>query len=476
MIISRYLSLLCLLPLMGCAVGPDYIAPEVDTPQAFVSQDVLDALATTSTESAPTNWWQGFTDPLLDEFVAESLVDNYNIRAATARVEAAEAGVRLVDSQNALSSTATIDARAEEQRGINGSNINDSESDIAGLVGLALPLDVFGRYQRRDEAAKAELEAARAELRGVVLAVSTQVAAEYLRMRGNQRQLTLLEESVELQQKTLDIVSSRFESGLSPELDLKRAEAAVASLQADIPPLRESLIRSRNNLATLAGKFPGAYEQLLATRKEIPDFTGQVPAVIPGDVLRMRPDVNQAEADLKQAIATIGVAKAEWLPAFSLAGQLRIGSAGGGGASLDLLTATLQALIQQVMTDGGARRANVTIAQAQAEEALANYRQTMVEAIEEVEAALAALASSQARQEALERAVAASERSFFQAESLYRQGLTSFLDVVDVQRNLASTQQQLASARTNYATQIANLFQALGADITAPTPKESNHE
>jgi NodT family efflux transporter outer membrane factor (OMF) lipoprotein len=470
----RLSLLVCACSLWGCAAGPDYTPPEVDAPAQFVSQEVLEALAAGAGEGAVSaDWWQGFDDPLLDRVVAEAMAENYAIGAAHARVKAAEAQVLLVDSQNALRTTASVEASGEERQGLGNNSNEGSDSDITGLLGLALPLDVFGRYQRRDEAAQAELEAARAALRGAVLDVSTDVAREYLQLRGNQRQLSLLEESVELQKKTLSIVSSRYESGLSPELDLKRAEAAVASLEADIPPLRESLTRARNSLATLAGQFPGAYEALLQQREEIPEFTGQVPAVVPGDVLRMRPDVNEAEAELKQAIANIGVAEAEWLPAFSLAGQLRIGSAGGSGAGLDLLTAALQAIIQQVVTDGGARRANVRIASAQAEEALADYRQTLIEAIEEVEAALAALASSRARQEALERAVDASSRSFFQAESLYRQGLTSFLDVVDVQRSLASTQQQLASARTVYAAQVANLFRALGTAIDAPQRTEA---
>lgn len=124
-------------------------------------------------------------------------------------------------------------------------------------------------------------------------------------------------------------------------------------------------------------------------------------------------------------------------------------------------------MIQQVLTDGGAREAQVEIAKAQAEEILAQYRQFLLNAVEDVEITLAALQSSQSRQESLEKAVQASDRSFFQAESLYRQGLTSFLDVVDAQRVLAAAQQQLASAKTNYAVQIANLFRVLGTRINA---------
>ncbi|MGB1540040.1 MAG: efflux transporter outer membrane subunit, partial [Rickettsiales bacterium] len=429
-----YAPLCALLLATACAAGPDYVRPEVEAPEAFVSQHVLTALAKAEKEkvetTAPSDWWEGFQDPTLNQLVTVALAKNRSIQAAAARLTQAEARYRAVDANNALNIDAGIRGSAEQERGIGNNNVRENDEDLSGSIGFALPIDITGKYRRQAEAAEAEREAAVAALRGTVLAVSTEVATEYLRMRGNQRQLTLLEESVELQEKTLSIVQTRFEAGLSPELDLKRAEAAVASLKADIPAQQESLSRARNRLATLGGKFAGAYEAELQSRQPIPDYAGAIPLVLPGEVLQMRPDVQQAEAELKQAIANIGVAKSEWLPAFDLAGQISIGSASGGGATLDLLTGTLTALIEQALFDGGARSANIHAAKARAEEALAVYYNTLLEAIEEVEATLLALEASQKRQEALAIAVEANKRSFEQAESLYRQGLTSFLDVV----------------------------------------------
>src|SRR5690606_18657277 len=141
----------------------------------------------------------------------------------------------------------------------------DSTDSAAGAsLGLNLPLDIFGRNRREVEAAVAQLEAARADLRAAVLARSSAVAAEYLRLRGNQRQIELLRESIALQEKTLSIVRARYEAGLSPELDLRRAETNVERLRADLPSLEESLVASRHALATLTGRYPGAYEELLS--------------------------------------------------------------------------------------------------------------------------------------------------------------------------------------------------------------------
>src|SRR5690606_24844053 len=148
------------------------------------------------------------------------------------------------------------------------------------------------------------------------------VAAEYLRLRGNQRQLDLLKESIALQEKTLSIVRSRYEAGLSPELDLRRAETSVERLRADLPPLVESLAVSRHALATLTGRYPGAYEEILKEAAEVPRYQYQITAAVPLDVLRNRPDIRAAEAALKQAVAEIGVAEADFYPLFNIIGSV----------------------------------------------------------------------------------------------------------------------------------------------------------
>ena len=281
----------------------------------------------------------------------------------------------------------------------------------------------------------------------------------------------MLRESIALQQKTLSIVKSRFESGLSPELDLRRAETSVENLRADIPSLEESLLNSRNQLASLSGQFPGAYEETLREQKETPVYNNAIPQLVPLEVLSMRPDVRQAEAELKQAIANIGVAEAQYYPVFRLDGALNIGLTEVSSMPVtEVLVASLAALIEQTLISGGSRSANFQIAQALAEEALADYEQALREASEEVETSMAAIQSSSHRQVSLEKAVKSSQRSFSQAETLYQQGLISFLDVVDAQRVLAGAEQALARERTNYATQIAILFRVLAINISDKTP------
>ncbi len=457
----------------SCAVGPEYTPPQIDPPDQFVSQDVFAGLTTEVEAEIPQlkapmnrNWWEGFQDETLNHLVNQALMNNYNIASASARLQDAYAQLMLAESGDKIQIDADLDTGGSQRYEFGDDDDSTTQGDVFGSLSFAWPVDAFGRTRREVEAALARVEEASAAYRSTVLAVSSNVAREYLRLRGNQRQLTLLEESVDLQKQTLNIVQSRYNTGLAPELDLRRAEASVANLEADIPPLQEELINGRNVIDTLTGRFPGRYTEMLSTEEAIPSYKGTIPSLMPMDVLLMRPDVQQAEARLKAAVANIGAAKAEWYPIVRLSKQLSVGGSGVlDGQGVGVLFASIGALIRQVVTDGGERQAVLDSAEARAQEALSNYRQILLLAVEDVERSLSSLQSSLDRQMYLDQAVKASDSSFRQAESLYRLGLTSFIDVVDAQRVLASAQQKLASAKTAYAVEVANLFRVLGVQI-----------
>jgi NodT family efflux transporter outer membrane factor (OMF) lipoprotein len=454
-------------------MGPDYAAPEINAPDSFVSQNVFDQLSSVENTSLPplddslqNNWWDGFNDPMLSELVDDALHHNYAIASAAARLSQAHAQLNLAKSGDKIRMEAGVDSGADERFEFGNGGDSTTSGDLFGSLSFVWPVDAFGRTYREVEAARARVEASSAAYRSVILTVSSNITSEYLLLRGNQKQLALLIESVELQKQTLAIVDSRFKAGLAPELDLRRAEAAVANLEADIPPLREALINSQNSISVLTGQFPGTHTETLVIEKDIPTYNRSIPTLMPMEVLQMRPDVQQAEANLKNAIAAIGAAKADYYPIVQLSKQISLGASGASSdPTVGILFAGIRALIRQVITDGGERDAVFDTASARADEALSNYRQTLLLAVEDVERSLTSLQSSLNRQQSLDQAVNASSRSFFQAESLYKQGLTSFLDVVDAQRVLASAQQQLASARTAYAVEVANLFRVLGTTV-----------
>ncbi|BET26159.1 NodT family efflux transporter outer membrane factor (OMF) lipoprotein [Limnobacter thiooxidans] len=458
----------------ACATAPVNEVPvqSMPTPEAFVAQDILQNLSGVSEAGvASVRWWEGFNDPILDQLIQTSLETNFQIAAAAASVREAKALLALSDTGNSL--LVELDGQLTGQRtdrsnsasntsNSTGSNSRNERNAVIGL-GFALPVDLAGKVDQEVRAAAANLMAVQAGLRAQIISTSTDVAQEYLRLRGNQKQLAMLRDSVALQEKTLAIVQARFESGLSPELDVRRAETSVETLRASVAPLEQALRRSMHQLATLAGQFPGAYDSLLTPVGDLPRYSLGIPPRLPLQVLQARPDVQLAQARFAQAAAEVGVAQADFYPSLDLMANIQVGSSVlNSNPATGILIASLSAVLDQVIYDGGARDARLDAAKARAEIALADYEQVLRTVTLDVENALSAIQASVARQTALNKAVVSSKRSFEQADALYQLGLVSFLDVVDAQRVYANAEQALATEQTSYATLVASLFRALG--------------
>jgi len=457
--------------LSACAVTtPKLPSTETKPPEQFVAQDILQNLSSVKDAGvAGVRWWEGFNDPVLNELVSTSIQNNFQIAAAAARVKEARALLELSEAGDSL--LVELDAEVSGQKSdrdnntsssTGSNNARDERSALLGL-GFTLPIDLAGRVENEVRAAAANLMAEQAGLRAQIIETSTAVAQEYLSLRGNQKQLAMLRESVELQEKTLAIVQARFESGLSPELDVRRAETSVENLRASIAPLQQALQDSRHRLATLSGQFPGAYEQLLKPEGDLPEYGLGIPVSVPFQVIQARPDVQLMQARFAQAAADVGVAQADFYPSIELMANIQIGSTAiNSNPATSILIGSLAALLNQVVYDGGTRDARLNAAVTRAEGALAEYEQVLRVVTQEVENSLTAIESSASRQTALGKAVVSSKRSFEQADALYQLGLVSFLDVVDAQRVYANAEQALATEQTNYATLIAGLFRALG--------------
>lgn len=457
--------------LSACAVTtPKLPSTETKPPEQFVAQEILQNLSSVKDAGvAGVRWWEGFNDPVLNELVSTSIQNNFQIAAAAARVKEARALLELSEAGDSL--LVELDAEVSGQKSdrdnntsssTGSNNARDERSALLGL-GFTLPIDLAGRVENEVRAAAANLMAEQAGLRAQIIETSTAVAQEYLSLRGNQKQLAMLRESVELQEKTLAIVQARFESGLSPELDVRRAETSVENLRASIAPLQQALQDSRHRLATLSGQFPGAYEQLLKPEGDLPEYGLGIPVSVPFQVIQARPDVQLMQARFAQAAADVGVAQADFYPSIELMANIQIGSTAiNSNPATSILIGSLAALLNQVVYDGGTRDARLNAAVARAEGALAEYEQVLRVVTQEVENSLTAIESSSSRQTALGKAVVSSKRSFEQADALYQLGLVSFLDVVDAQRVYANAEQALATEQTNYATLIAGLFRALG--------------
>jgi multidrug efflux system outer membrane protein len=466
--VRRCIAILAALALpAGCTVGPDYVAPDVAVPASYGA----DAALPTAAGGQTGGWWTGFMDPRLDHFVELALSDNLDIAAAAARLAQAEAQVRMVNSGRYPSLDGTIGG--DYERRITGESTRRATAEGSAALGLAWQPDVFGRQFRALQAAQAEAMRQAALRDDLARRTVATVAGTYIELRRSAARLELIDTSLDLQLQTLDIVRQRQGAGLAAELDVSRAAAEVASTRARSGPVTLSLEAARNALAVLTGNMPHGID--ITDNAVVPVYAGGPDIGTPRLLLRRRPDIAAAEANLIAATATIGIAEADLYPALSLAGDLTasISDLSPGGVVKSVIGG-LSAAIGVPLFDAGGRRAQVDFSVAGAQEALYTYRQTLLTALQEVETALVAIQSATLQRDNLGEAVEASESAFAQASALYREGLASFIDILDAQRTLISNRQSLVDAESDLARAVVDLYSAIGAPVrpAAESPQD----
>jgi len=448
----------------GCAVGPNYHPPETATPKEWSSP-----LAGGETNNAPADaaWWKKFNDPELDSLIARAAQSNLTLHAAAARVREARAarGVAAADFGPTINTSA---AYQRERLSANGFPEFPPGIPLEGNVyqagfDAAWELDVFGGTRRAVEAANANIASSEFAERDVLVSLQGEVARNYIGARGYQRRLVIAHQNIAAQQEVLDLTRDRFKAGLSGDLDVQQASALLAATQAQLPPLEAGFKQSVYRLGVLLGLAPGALVDELSGDASIPATPPEVPAGLPADLLRRRPDIRVAERNLAAANAQIGVATADLFPKFSLTGDVGLQSVGTsdwftGGSRFWSAGPTVQWRI----FDMGRIRANIRIQNARQEQALAGYELIVLEAMEDVENALTAYAKEQTRRESLVTAADASQQALDISQQLYKNGLADFLRVLDAQRSLYADQEALTLSDQDVALDLVALYKALG--------------
>ena len=457
-----WLATACAALLGACVTtGEDYKAPQLAVPASYVGTTP----AAASADRELDGWWLAFGDPVLNQLVDLGLKGNPGLDLAAARIVEARAGRR--QAQAGLGPSVNVGAGLTGRQSRVSGGRDDGTSEFSGSFqpgfDASWELDIFGGQRRAVEAAEAEEQQAVEDHRFAQVTLIAEIIRNYVDLRGAQRRLNLSERSLDLQRSTLDLVSRRAQAGLVSQLDLVRAQAAVSTLEAQLPPIEADIEDARNALAVLVGVPPGSLPVEIKFTGIIP-MMEDAPAVgLPADLLRRRPDLRAAERNLAAATARIGVAEAAIYPSFRIPGSL--GYAVSGLFTDEIvrtLTASIGAAISAPLYDGGLRTAEIDAAKARATQALASYRSALLDALQEVEAALTRYQSAQRRKQSLTAAVAADQKAVDQSQALYRQGLATFLDVLDAQRTLTTAQQQLAQADTDVSDQLVALYKALG--------------
>lgn len=464
------LWLLAVLYFQGCAVGPDYRRPEVEL-KAFHSTATVAAQTRKTTPPQLDTWWDGFNDPMLSRYVERARSQNLDLARALARVQQARAVAR--NAGAALLPTADLDAQATRIRQSLESPLGQVASNLPGYrrdesiydlgAGASWELDLFGGLRRGRQAAVAEAQAAIAGQTGTRISVAADTADAYLRIRGDQAQIAVVNEQVETNQHLLDLVSQRFQNGLAAVREVAQSEALLSQARAALQPLQIDLEAQMNRLDVLLGVQPGSSAAELQAAHDIPDVPAVPTAGEPVDVLRRRPDVIAAERRLAAANARIGQALSEYYPKISLSGIVGYESE----FPRDLIkSATFQpagvAGLRWRLFDFGKVGAEVAQAKGANAEALADYREAVLHAAEDVEDAFTALVQLEAHEQELRNEVSALKRARDSSQEAYQAGVNGLTDVLDADRQLLTARDELAQTRAGAARAAVGAYRALG--------------
>jgi outer membrane protein, multidrug efflux system len=328
---------------------------------------------------------------------------------------------------------------------------------------------VFGGIRRSIEAADDDLAASEESRRDVLVTLLSEVASNYVQLRGSQRRLTIAYDNIAAQRDAVDLTESRYKAGFTNELDVAQARAQLASTQSQVPLLESAIRQSIYQLSVLLALPPGALVDELDKEAPIPATPPEVPLGLPSDLLRRRPDVRTAERQLAAQTARIGVATADLYPVFSLTGTF-----GPQVTNFDhildgkSLAWSVGPSASWPVFDAGRIRANIRVQDALAEQALAIYERTLLTAFQDVESALVAYVNEKVRHQSLSDAVAANQLATDLSTELYSRGLTAFLNVLVSQQALYASEDQLVLSETSTVTDLIALYKALGGGWEVP--------
>jgi NodT family efflux transporter outer membrane factor (OMF) lipoprotein len=470
----------------GCAVGPNYRVPKPDVPPQFTAKAATDspasataaAAATVATAAVPApelaTWWRSLNDPELDSLVERAIKSNLDVEIALTRLQQART-YEVVVVGHALPD---VDASAAAGRGT-GSDLTRGRADqalvsannasglqqINTLAGFdtVWELDIFGKYRRQFEAARYDMQAAAAARSDVVRSLVADVVRAYIDLRGYQVQAGILRNTSNVLRESLRLVSIRYDRGITNELDVALAKRELSTLEAEIAPTDAQISAVQYTLAVLLGEYPEKIVQELTAPDLIPSMPGAVEAGAPLDLLKRRPDIQQAERELGAATARIGVATADLFPQVALVGAIGAqGQGWGTSPGMGMHIWSFGPGATWPLLDFGAIDAKVNIAHLEAHASLVNYRKTILNAVQEVDTALDAYRAEQDRLKNLGEAVIAGQRAVDLATQRYNRGLTDFLNVVDAERQFYDLQEQYASAQVAQGEQFVQLYKSLG--------------
>jgi NodT family efflux transporter outer membrane factor (OMF) lipoprotein len=478
--------------LSGCAVGPDYLIPRVGAPAMFTTGSIgrsdkapVSVLQTGS--PAIVRWWALLKDPQLESLIERAIVANPNIAIAADHIRAARAnevavrGLALPDfgaSAGAGRGTGTNSTKSRVSGPLNAATNTSGLDEITHVAGFdaGWEIDFFGKNRRAYEAAQDATDVAIEQRRAALVSVVAEVARAYIATRGIQTRIKVSMANIARAQRTLDLMKTRFDRGLTNELDVRLASRQLATLKAGLAPLSADEYAGCARIAVLLGTYSGGICEEMRDARNVPATPDHLKTGLPVDVIRRRPDVRAAERQLAVETARIGVAVADLFPRVAI-------TAGGGleGQGLGVVPVITKSIysvgptLYWPLLDFGTLDSLVHMQQLQADAQYLTYKQAVISSVEEANVALARYRAGMATLQSLRKAVEESKGAVDLASERYDRGVTDSLNVLDAERQYDELNLQYAQAKADAATAFVAVYKALGGgwemfeqDLPAP--------
>lgn len=451
------------------SVGPSYQQPVTDLPQGWVTDSP--SLSEQSRIVDLARWWSTLGDPKLDEIIKIAIEQNNDLKIAQSRVRQARAELK-IQTAPLFPAIGGGGDFLRSDRSLNSGSTNNLDGRLSNQYSLGLDssweIDIFGGLRNSREAALAELDASDAQLVDSYTSLLAEVARTFVAIRANEKRLLINSKNLKSQTESLDLVRARFTAGLVSELDVAQAQTLTEQTTALIPLIEQSRRESINALAVLLGIYPEAVEQILGSSNLTPNtalatLPPQLPAGLPSDLLRQRPDIRKAERSLAAQNARIGVAIADYFPKFTLTGNFGYVSKSSGSLFESESRAWgLSPGVRLPIFEGGRIQGNVALQEELYTQAQHAYLGTVLKAVEETENYLSRYVKQRERQESLLKALKSSGTALSLSKELYEQGIIDFQRVLDAERSALLAEDEAVQGERAALEALILSYKALG--------------
>ena len=408
-------------------------------------------------------WWKAFQDPVLASLISVAVKQNYSVLTAIDRINMAKANLRM-ERGNFFPTIGLNAGWTRQQSSGNTSDLPQSTQHYYDAsLNMSWELDLFGSIRNRVKAQKENFAASKEEYTGTMISLCAQVASAYINLRELQQELAVVQKNCASQEAVLKITEVRYNTGLVSKLDVAQAKSVFFSTKASIPQIESGINQYITTLAILLGTYPQEVRPALTAPGTLPDYMEPIGVGLPADLLLRRPDIRSAERSVNAQAALVGASKSDWLPQVFLKGSV-------GYAAKDLKDLTHHKSMTYEIAPAlswtlfkGTQLVNATkLAKAQLDEAINQFNQTVLTAVQETDNAMNAYRNSIKQIVALREVRNQGQETLTLSLELYKQGLTPFQNVLDAQRSLLSYENQLVQARGYSLLQLIAMYQALG--------------